>query len=620
MHEKRPDPWQWPRELWQKFLTVTPLGLLRRAESLKGAPKEVQFSLSHVFIRELIEQFEAFSRLETLDASLTALSKHQIEVFVREELGMPLHPGYFMELSRSHWQKGEIFLRDSYYLNQESMLERSRRGVAAASSPEQKERYEMETHQIERLQEELSQEILSGSWVQIPNGPLKEQVQQRYSQHQGKIFALGQKMLTTMSKSRVHAGDKSYVNVMQALYLPAPEEQGLDASVLQKKVTQGNYLGRIVTVSDSLFYDLTNQDLVDTHALYSPLPLQPEESILMQVVTRLPSELSAVWGRQVFIDMASKLLAQEQASGLTHLLGRQQASEQKMRPVLGMIEDGSRFLAQVLLLELARATVNDPEFLDFPTRLYYAFGLVASPLLQRLEQPNNASIFFSYDLARENYQKTHTMPPLPALQPGLRIDPKLRETVVRPEFLRQVKKVQMTAEKKELYRRSLGDLPGFYLNQVVSNSLCNAFSFGSFGEASSVLQTPFVQNVLSGAPVHSLAEVQSVLGAGSEGWHKGVCQHPDCPNAGVQQMVGLCDICLHCQLQSELGSLPDAADDSLLAQDDRFAKQLLGSYATLAGVADDARKFSLSASLLPLYMLQENVVSSLAHRKNAYSR
>lgn len=616
MQERTQSSWSLPRELWKKFLSFTPLGLLRRAEALKSAPIEVQFSLSHVFIRELIEQFEAFTRLESLDESLRALSKHQLEVFIREQLGMPLHPGYFMELSRSEWQQGEISLHDSFYLNQENMLTRSRRGVSAATTLEQKHRYELETLQIENLQDELSSELQSSALQVVPESSLLDQVRQRYPAHEGNVFTIGQKLLTTMPKSKVHAGDKAYVSVMQALYLPSPLEQNVSQKELRKRIIQGTYLGRVVTVSDSLFYDLTDDDLADTHQLYNPLKLQAQEDILMQVVTRLPSELSTLWGRQVFIDLSKRLVAQDSAQSLSRLLARQQAREQDMRRVQPMIEEGARFLAHVLLLELARATANDPQFMEFPTRLYYAFGLIASPLLQKLQNPHNGSIFFSYELARENYLNTHEMPPVPALKTGAVIDPKLRDTVVRPEFLASVKKIQLTPQQKKRMNQGLSSLPTFYLNQVAGNTLCNAFSFGQFIDGNSLLQMPLVKDVMGGMPVRSLSQVRQVLGDGAEGWHSGFCRNPDCPNAGVEQMVGLCEICLHCQLQSEYADYQMSMPRENDSQPD-LTRQMLGSYSTLDAITRDVRKVSLSAGLFPLYMLEENIIGSVASSARA---
>jgi hypothetical protein len=610
MNKNESQGWHWPQELWKKFLSFTPFGILKRAEALKSSPIEVQFSLSHVFIRELLEQFEAFTRLESLDESLTALSKHQVEVFIREQLGMPLHPGYFMELSQKSWQESEISLHDSFYLNQENMLTRSKRGVSAASTPEQKRRYELETTQIERLQEALSQELSDSKLTRLTEGELSTQVRQRYPGHQGEVFTIGRKLLTTMPKSKVHAGDKAYVSAMQALYLPSPLEAQLSPKSLSERIASGNYLGRIITVSDSLFYDLTDEDLADTHKLYNPLTLQPQEDILMQVVTRLPPELSSLWGRQIFIDLSKRLVAQESAQSLSRLLARQQAREQDMRRVQPMIEESARFLAHVLLLELARATVNDPEFLEFPTRLYYAFGLVASPLLQRLENPHNNAIFFSYDIARENYLKTHNMPSLTTLKPGAVIDPQLRDKVIRPEFLQGVKKIQMTRQQKSHYNEALGSLPKFYLNQVVGNTLCNAFSFGQFAEGRNLFQMPLAQNIMSGMPVQSLADVRAILGDGAEGWHLGSCRNPECPNKGLEQMVGLCDICLHCQLQSEYADYQSSTNEGEATQPD-LSRQMLGSYSTLDAVTRDAKR-SLSAGLFLPYLLQENLIGNMA--------
>jgi len=102
-----------------------------------------------------------------------------------------------------------------------------------------------------------------------------------------------------------------------------------------------------------------------------------------------------------------------------------------------------------------------------------------------------------------------------------------------------------------------------------------------------------------------------VLGKGAEGWHLGTCVSPDCPNKGVEQMVGLCEICLHCQLQSEYADYQNAFAQEDGTQPD-ISRQMLDSYSTLDAVARDAKKITLSAGLFPYYLLKENIMNSAA--------
>ncbi len=535
--------------LVDRFLGSTPLASVQRIEALKDQPVEVQFTLSHVFIRELIEQFEAYARVENLEQTVADLCRHQLEVFAREELGMPLHPGYFMELNREKWQSGEVSLHDSFYLNQASMLERSQKAALTASDAGQQRRYQGETDQIFALQDRITEQLQLGEVRRIPQGELLSVIRQRYGETT-QAYSLGSKLLHTMPKSDVHKGDKAYVNTLQVVYLPHQSETSLSPQELSSRIAAGTYQGRVVTLTEALFYDFSHQDLADIHEEYRSEDVLAEEDVLLRMVTELPDEFRHTRGREIFVQLADAFRVQHKHQGVQTILADQQARETRYNNVQKTIEEGSRFLAQVLLLEMGRATQNDPDFLNFPTRLYYAFGLVASPLLQRLEKPYKFWINFSYRKARENYLTTHPF----AVDEQWRsksVPESLREKVSNDAFLRDVKRISLSTQQKEHYQKSLSSLGGFYLNNIASNTLCNAFSFGNFATSPELLNMGMTQQILQGAPVTQLSSIREILG-NTEGWKMGTCVNPSCPNVGVHQLVGPCSICMTCQLRSEL--------------------------------------------------------------------
>lgn len=535
--------------LAERFWQSTPLGAARRLEALRQQPVEIQFTLAHVFIRELVEQFEQYAKMENLETALRDLCQHQLEVFVREELGMPLHPGYFMQLNKEQWQQGHISLRDSYYLNQDDMLQRSQKAEQTASDPLQAQRYGGETAQIENIQKRIAEQLHAGTLQPLPPGDLKKYIEQRYGT-QLTVYSLGNKLLSTMPKSPVHKGDKAYVNSVQAFYLPTQGERTLAPADLQQRIATGTYEGRVITLTDSLFMDLPNWELASIHERYQPNQrVGEQEDVLLRVVSALPDEFRHTRGREFFVELANTFLNRQERRKTQSIIAHQQSREVAYENVAQSITDGAKFLAQVLLMELGRAAVNDPEFLQFPTRLYYAFGLVASPLLQRLEHPRDQRIFFSYTRARESYLQTH-----PMVQTDIskvqQLSPALVQQVTQDEFLRNTKKISLTPTQKQHYHHSLKQLGGFYLNNVASNALCNAFSFGNFATAPELLSSSLARSALGGMPIMQPQQIAELFG-NAEGWKMGVCIDPSCPHKGIKQMVGPCSVCATCQLRAD---------------------------------------------------------------------
>lgn len=342
------------------------------------------------------------------------------------------------------------------------------------------------------------------------------------------------------------------------MYTPNADEAQWPLAQLQLAVASGTARGRWRVLMQPVYHDFSHEQLAGLHEAAArsrseSLQLSPTEPDLLAQISRVPTELYGIFGRE-FFQQFFQLVHQATADNpYFQLLARQQRSEALFQQLARQRQDGAEFFTLVLQHELQRLSIhpNDSALTaGLSARLKLALMMVMSPLIQSLPFDLVASwraYQRRFPLCR--WRSVHSLTEVPQLPLSV------QNRLLHPDFVREVQTIKTNRRDRVANTIMLTRLNPAYLRQVTGSTLCTAMSFGDMTQRLSVLSQPFSQSVLGGLPVLEMNQLRNLVG-NVDGWQMGTCVHPDCTvnkKAGhpVNQLVGPCRICASCQLRIE---------------------------------------------------------------------
>lgn len=591
-------------------------------DTLRGAVNEtMQFNLAHVFGRELLHLIDQNIHEEALLVELTNLMEHQIKVFAQEALGPSIHPPYHVAVNRKQWQQGHIALHDERYLQKNDMLEMSRMAVYTASNPREKKRYELETRQIEvGIYPWVKQSLQDSNTSILPASQDEQTWLSKALKNTAHAYIVGEKMAYFLPKNTIYAEDLAFINFCQLVYIPGNNEVTLSVAQIRERIQKGQYTGKISVVIEPVFGDLQNQDLANfvdhwqtSHSQKEKFP--STEEALMSQLHAVPEWAGVGVGREFILSTLTQVLESAHPI-LSQANERQQRVENIMEEQKWNIAHGAAFLAKILAAELATLSGLPPHkqkhfATQLPLRLHYAFGLVASPLLQRQS--------FDPVLSLAAYKKRfehHAQTPLDPQQP-IQVTQTMREMMSDPEWLRNSKQVRLDKTEQRKTTESLSNLPSYYLNRVVSNTACNLFSFGGYAQHMQMLNSPGALSIMRGGAVTDKSLWQAYY-PDMELSGIGLCVNGDScrvhqkSGGEVPQMLGPCGVCLACQMYDDMLNLGQDPDTAGQIADESFSQELFTG--ALSQTAKQMRGIIQPTDLLPNLFTPENKIQETSHQ------
>lgn len=591
-------------------------------DTLTGTVNEtMQFNLAHIFGRELLHIIDQNIQEAAILPELTQLMEHQIKVFAQEALGPSIHPPYHITLNRKSWQQGQVDLRDARYLQKNGMLEMSRMAVHTAATPAERQRYKLETLQIEQaIYPWVAQNLQNPQLSILPASSTEQAWLNKTLPPIQSIFLLGERHAYFLPKNTIYAEDLAFINFCQLLYIPGSDEQTLSPAQIRTRIQSGKYSGKISIIIEPVLGDISNQDLTKavrhwsetTDSTEKSKPLTEKE--LMSHLHRVPEWAGVGVGREFILSALTQVL-DESHPVLAQANERQQRVENIMNEQSWNITQGATFLAKILAAELANfselpLTEQQHFATQLPMRLHFAFGLVASPLLQRQT--------FDPKLAFAAYTKRFSRKQAPSDMPSEKINvtETMRQMMTDPEWLRNARHVRLNKVEQQKTTESLRGLPSYYLNRIVANTACNIFSFGGYAEQLAKLNTPGAFSIMNGRPVRDRDLWQqyyphmklSGMGVCVEGKN---CQvYKETGDATLEQMLGPCGVCLSCQMFDDWKHLAEtnlAPDPVRTTHTDLFRDSLIK--------ASEMRPGRLQANdLLPTFLTPETKVDQFSRQ------
>ncbi len=504
----------------------------------------------------------------TLETQLTAAQREHLHLPYQAdvlEIDLPtfaaegrlhiFHPGY-----------GSSDIRDSFA-----------KGAEFAPTAARRLRFSQEATQFDllcdRLWDDLTAENESGEidWSRWSSGSAGEVIPDSLRSSLGvsrrtEVFSHNRHVLALPQNLEIYPDATSYTNVYQLVYIPE----------LKRLIVVSHHLYKGLEPSlqaDQL--QLLSQEFVPSNKIWTA---KQQEAALLSFVGTLPESLRSTPVAQVLFETWETVMAQQR--GQSHLNQDQNSAWKEFKSSQPNIRRATAFLTQVLIAEVTVCRRDPSAMKDLLIRLNVALEMVFNPLFSGASLNISASKqsylqMLSQHFSRKNYQFG---------QQDTRIQSwvetykqQMSDRPNQPWHVLQKSAEKLQHESRTIAGKKLLDSPirteaiqnlakryPNILNRVVGEATCAAGQFGGlsssvssssgmmsemFGSLSG-MSFPEFSSLLQSGPFRHQSQVASIFGAErAENFHLGVCRYgSECHFPGIQQMVGECDVCAHCEI------------------------------------------------------------------------